>query len=153
MTVHFFTLILLLLQANLPYKPSDEFQLDLDYAFKQRPVGSSNTILFGQGEKKTSNTGPLPYLIINLKVLKLGDTESRVKAVDGTGRILFSKKTEVGAIHKLDLGYTDDIKDRVTAYEFEIFFLTSSKKPVSHIHLFVKEDGEFLVNGEKRGKF
>ena len=145
------------LQSEIPYKPSEEFHLVIDYKFKQRTMGTSATLDFGETvgehEKKMRGSGPLPYLIIELKILKLAEGEVKVKAVTGNGKIVFNRKAEVGVIHKLDLGFTDDVKDRVTPYEFNIYFLSSSKKILSRIHLFVEEEGVVLVNNEQRGKF
>ncbi len=53
---------------------------------------------------------------------------------------------------KLDLGYTDDIKDRVSAYEYVAYFLSDDKKPLSRVVLFFDKDGTYYVNGEKRGR-
>ena len=53
---------------------------------------------------------------------------------------------------KLDLGFTDDIKDRVGAYEYTVFFLNEDKDQVSKIVIYFEKDGTYLVNGETRGK-
>jgi len=50
------------------------------------------------------------------------------------------------------MGYTDDIKGRVTEHEYTVYFLSKDKKPVSRIVIYFQEDGTFLVNGEKRGR-
>jgi hypothetical protein len=53
----------------------------------------------------------------------------------------------------LVIGYTDDVKDRVTPHEYILTFLSEDKTPLSRIVIFIDEDGTFAVNGEKRGRF
>jgi hypothetical protein len=152
------------IQNDVPYKPKEEFQLVLDYQFKQRTMGASSTTsgtsstidiseTVSEHEKKQRSTGPLPYLIINLKLLKLGEHEAKVRIVNGSGKVVYNKKAEVGTVYKIDLGFTDDVKDWVTPHEYNIYLLSSEKKEVSRIHMFIQKDGEFFVNNEKRGKF
>ncbi len=156
-----FSILLVLLslawQEEVPFKPSDEFQLELEYTFKQKPGIDHQVFDFEESAsdkaKKQSPGGPLPYLIINFKTIKLNGEEVRVKCVNNLGHLVVSKKVEVGTSFKMDLGYTDDIKDRVTAHEYNIFYLSPKKKELSRVHLFIYEDGTFLVNDEIRGKF
>jgi len=145
-------------QADVvPYKPKDEFQLGMDFKFKQRPVNDPSVLNFEETkqehDKKQYAAGPLPYLFINCKILKLGTEEVRIRIINGRGNVVVSKKAEVESVIKMDLGYTSDMKDRVSPYEYNIYFLSAKKKELSRIHLFVQEDGTFLVNDEKRGKF
>jgi len=42
------------------------------------------------------------------------------------------------------------MKDGLQHSNTTSIFLTSEKEPVSRVHLFIMEDGTFLVNGEKR---
>lgn len=154
-----FTLVLLpfLFQKEVPYKPFSEFQIEVEYKFRQRPlVDKSASIEFEETRKehdRRQSLALLPYLVINLKVLKLSGEEVRIRGVDNMGDVRLTKKAELDRFYKLDLGFTDDVKDRVTAHEYTINFLSSERKEQSRIHLFVGEDGTFLVNGEKRGKF
>jgi hypothetical protein len=53
---------------------------------------------------------------------------------------------------KLDMGFTDDIKDQVAANQYIILFLSKDKTPLSKIEILFQRDGTYLVNGEKRGK-
>jgi hypothetical protein len=53
---------------------------------------------------------------------------------------------------KLELGFTDDIKDHVGPYEFTILLLDDGKQPVSRVVIYFKSDGTYLVNGQMRGK-
>ena len=93
-----------------------------------------------------------PYLYLHLKVLKLIPEEVRIKVVKNNSQVLLARKFDPNVVLKLDLGFTDDIKDRVTAYQYLITFLTKEKSELSKIEIFFEKDGTYLVNGEKRGK-
>lgn len=144
-------------QTEVPYKPSGEFQIEVEYKFKQRPlVDNSASVNFDETRKdhdRKQTSALLPYLVLKLKLLKLSEEEVRIKGVDNMGDVRITKKAELDRMYKLDLGFTDDMKDKVTANEYTILFMSLERKEHSRIHLFVGEDGTFLVNGEKRGKF
>ena len=93
-----------------------------------------------------------PYLYLHLKVLKAIPEEVRIKVVKNNSQVLLARKFDPNVVLKLDLGFTDDIKDRVTAYQYLITFLTKEKSELSKIEIFFENDGTYLVNGEKRGK-
>jgi hypothetical protein len=143
--------------VTVPFKPSEQFKIELDFTFKQRPPVESTQVNFNETreeqERRQHPGGPLPYLVLNLKLLKLQVGEVRLRAVTNKGDILFSKKASLESVYHLDLGYTSDMKDRVSPHEFTIYLLSDKKKELSRIHLFVQEDGTWLVNDEKRGKF
>ncbi|HET9486931.1 MAG TPA: hypothetical protein VFO54_05835, partial [Chryseosolibacter sp.] len=63
------------------------------------------------------------------------------------------KKIDLNSILVMDLGFTDDMKDRVTPHEYTLTFVSEEKVPLEVILIKVDEDGSFFVNGEKRGKF
>ena len=137
-----------------------EFEVQIDFQFKQRVNTSTNsntTIDFietkAEQEKKRYSTGIRPYLILNVKLIKLSDMEVKAKASNNIDRTLFNKKVEAGDFIKIDMGFTDDVKDRVGPHEVMIVFLSPDKKETSRILMFVQEDGTFIVNGEVRGKF
>ena len=134
-------------QDEVPFKPNEEFDLKLNFEFKTRTTDTS--ISFTETRKQN---GPLPYLNMDLKVLKLGAEEVRVRVTRNRSDNIMSKKAEADMLIKLDLGFTDDIKDQVTANEYTIFFLSKEKTPLSKIEILFQKDGTYLVNGEKRGK-
>ncbi|HEX5169386.1 MAG TPA: hypothetical protein VFW11_09440 [Cyclobacteriaceae bacterium] len=145
-----FLLYVLTFQDNTPYKPNDEFELKMDYQIKQRSPTDSKVLDYSGLAK---STGPLPYLTLDLRILKINDGEDRVRITDNTNATMLNKKLKPGLVLKLDLGYTDDMKDRVTPYEFTVMLLNAdNKEAVSQIVILIDEDGNFLVNGEKRGK-
>jgi len=133
-----------------PYKANDEFELKLDLQFKQRPKSENKVEL---DQRTLPNSGmSAPYLYLHLKVLKAVAEEVRIKVVKNTEQVLLARKFDPNVVLKLDLGFTDDIKDRVTAYHYLITFLTKEKSELSKIEIFFEKDGTYLVNGEKRGK-
>jgi len=144
------TLLLLLFfnQDQTPYKPKEEFELKLNFEFKSRTI--DKTVAYNTSAM--SSTGPLPYLKMELRVVKLSAEEVRVRITRNGGEAIFAKKTDPGMTIKLDLGFTDDIKDRVTANEYTVYFLSPEKKQLSKIEILFEKDGTYLVNGEKRGK-
>lgn len=144
-------------QAEVPLKPKEEFSIELNYTFKDRPIVDSKPTYENKDVKvdRDRNSGPLPHVSLKVKFLKVGDDEVKVKAITTDNRTLLNRKLEVNEVFLLPVGFTDDIKDRMpgVAYEFNIFTLTAKKKEISRIHILIQEDGTFLVNGESRGKF
>jgi hypothetical protein len=147
---------LLSFQEDLPYKPSDEFDLKLNFEFKDRGAGRDpNKIEMNQTlkeQEKTRGSGLLPYLYLNLKIVKQAPNEVRVKVIENSSKNVYNKKFDASTVLKLDLGFTDDIKDRVGAYEYTVIFLNEDKDQVSKIVIYFEQDGTYLVNGETRGK-
>jgi hypothetical protein len=140
---------------ELPFKPKEEFEIKLDYKFKQRPSPEHSVVNLSETradfERRTSND-MLPYLILQVKMLKLND-ETRVRVSNNLDSKAFTKKIEEGIVVPLDLGFTADVKDKVTANEYVLTFLSPGKSQVSRILIHVDQDGSFFVNGEKRGRF
>src|SRR5438045_3376748 len=77
-----------------PLKPDVDFQLRVEYMFKQRPTSNSGNVAVDfesdKLERRTAE-GPLPYLIVYFKVLKLAENEVRVKVVTESGRTVDEK--------------------------------------------------------------
>jgi hypothetical protein len=146
------------LQELVLVKSTDEFELTVDYSFKQRSGHSDSNLRVDYGtdnlnQKDIGGSGPLPYLVVYFKMIKLDDSEVRVRVVNNFGKLVYSGKTVQGEKFKIDMGFTDDMKDRVGAFGYDINFLNQEKKIISRATLLVLEDGTFLVNTEKRGKF
>lgn len=145
-------------EPELPLKPVEEFKIELEYKFKPRP-SSANTYIdltetVSEREQRAGGGGsPLPYLIIHISFQTLSDKEVRIQCSDNNMKNRMARKIELNKPYKLDMGYTDDMKDRVTAYEFTFVLMDNDKKDTSKIVVKVEEDGTFLVNGIKRGKF
>lgn len=153
MITNFFLALILTIfnQHDVPYKASDEFELKVNYIFKDRPPIDRQIVINDDLAKASS--GPLAYLMLEIKVLAVSNQEYKIRVVDSNGYPVFNRKAAVGTIIKIDWGYTEDIKEKLSPHEFTVFFNNSDKKPVSKIYMTIQDDGIFLVNGEKHGKF
>lgn len=143
------------IQEQIPFKPTEEFDLKLNFEFKDRGAGRNPDKIemdVSHREAKKNNSGLLPYLYINVKVLTQQPNEVRVKVIENGNKTVLSKKFDAATVLKLDLGFTDDIKDRVGAYEYTVIFLNEDKDPVSRIVVYFEKDGTYMVNGQNRGK-
>lgn len=149
---HFIVILAMAFFQEIPLKPKDEFEVKLDYAFRQRPAVDRNTVQLG-APVKSSSTAVLPYLILNIHLLKLDEAKMRMQVSTNLNARELSKRVQELDVVALDLGFTDDMIDRVTAHQYTVTFLNADKNPVDRIVINVDEDGSFFVNGEMRGKF
>jgi hypothetical protein len=141
-------LVLSSFAEDIPFKSKDEFEVNLDFKFRTRVKESSEVYT-----STTSNTsGPLPYLTISMKVLKVAPGEAKIRIINSKGQMLYTRKAAEGSVVNLDMGYTDDIKGRVTEHEYTLVFISQDKKPLSRIVIHFQEDGSYFINNEKRGK-
>lgn len=144
-----------LFQNQLPYKPKEEFEVKLDYQFKQRPSGDNSSIHLDETRKdfeRRTSSATLPYLILNIKMLSAAQGK-KVRITSNLTSNVGTKKIQDGTIIPLDLGFTDDVKDRVTAHEYTLTFVSAERKDLNRIIILVEENGNFMVNGETRGRF
>lgn len=158
MTSALYVLILISLawQEVVPKKPADEYEIIIDYKFQPRPAIDRTKVEYDVAtdeRNKKAIAGPLPYLKLQLKLLKLNNEEVKVRVVNSNGNLVFNRKATEGTVIKLDIGFIDDVKDRVAPYEFTALLYSDSRKTTSQIHLIILEDGTFMVNDEKKGKF
>lgn len=137
-------------QESVPFKPSEEYEFTLSYEFRNKPGIDRFEVDWSNTQKYSEGT--LPYAKLKIKLLKLSEEEERAKIVTNLGHRIYSRKASIDTPIEVELGFTDDLKDHVSAFEYDIIFF-SKRKDVSRINLYVEEDGSFLVNGEKRGKF
>lgn len=156
MKLSLFLLVVFCWSQDLPHKPKDEFEIKLDYQFKNRPTQGLNSIHLDETKKEHDrrvSSAPLPFLTLNIKMLKLSQEEVKVKITNNLTARVSIKKVEAGTIIPLELGFTDDVKDRVTAHQYFLTLISAKKAEINKIEIMIEEDGTFLVNGEKRGKF
>ncbi|HEY0653263.1 MAG TPA: hypothetical protein VGD65_09040 [Chryseosolibacter sp.] len=149
-------LIAFSLVQEIPVKPKEEFEIKLDYQFKNRPAQDLNSVHLDETRKEHDrrvSTAPLPFLTLNIKMLKLSDEEVKLRVTNNLTPRVAVRKVEEGTIVPLQIGFTDDVKDRVTAHHYTLTLLSPKKTETSRIEILIEEDGTFLVNGEKRGKF
>lgn len=141
---------------DIAYKPKEEFDIQLDYKFKQRPspdISSSVNLNETKAEyERRTSTDLLPFLTLNVKMVKLSN-EVKVRVTNNMNSRIFNRKVAEGSVVPIELGFTADVKDRVNPHEYVLTFMSPEKSEVSRILIVVEEDGTFLVNGEKRGKF
>jgi hypothetical protein len=144
----------LILQDTVPFKAKDEFDVKIDLKLKQRPQDSdANTVDLSDQPKKKPSSAMLPYLYLRVSFLKLNPEEVRLTVKNNFDRRIVNKKIEKNPILEIDAGFTDDLKDRGKTSEFVITMLSADKEDISKIVIQIEEDGTFLVNGDKRGKF
>jgi hypothetical protein len=157
MKLSIFCLISFFFLQDIPFKAKEEFDVKLNYQFKQRHQSASTSTVYldeTQREKdRRTSTDILPYLILNVKLLKISEEEVRVRIENNLASRGVTKKISEGQVLALDMGFTADVKDRVAPHEYVLTFLSPKKSELSKVVIFVEEDGTFLVNGEKRGKF
>ena len=154
MIYSFLILFLVHIQEEIPFKPKEDFQIKFDLAFKQRSQDKKPVHIEEKRAEhdKRTNTSPLPYLKLLVKVMRVQPEEIKVKVIRDDKSTLLSKKAVQDMEFKIDLGYTDDIKDGISGYKHVIQFLSSKKEVLSKIVIEFDKDGYYFVNGEKRGK-
>lgn len=139
-----------LFQDSIPFKSAEEYEFKLDYEFRNKPGIDRFEVDWSNTQKYSGGT--LPYVTIRFKLLKLSDSEERVKIIDNLGHRIYSKKANTDNEVEIEMGFTDDLKDHISVYGFDVIFY-SKQMDVSRINIYVEEDGSFMINGEKRGKF
>jgi hypothetical protein len=145
-----------LLSQEIPVKPRDEFEIKLDYQFKNRPAQDLNSVHLDETRKEHErrvSTAPLPFLTLNIRMLKLSEDEVKMRVTNNLTARVSVRKVEEGTVVPLQIGFTDDVKDRITAHLYTLTLMSPKKLETSKIEILIEEDGTFLVNGEKRGKF
>lgn len=142
------------LQDSIPLKASESYACKLNMSFKAKSSDPTQVVNYSEtvGERdKRMSTTPLPYLKINLHLLKLQPGEFRLQVLTKEG-VFKNKKITEGEVVELDLGYTDDIKDGISPRAYQLLFLSKDRKPISRIDIRFEESGDFFVNEEKRGR-
>lgn len=111
--------IVLNTQSEPPFKPSGDFELKIEYIFKERPPTDRQIVILddeSNDRASKSNAGQLPYLLIQLKALSVTDQEKRIRVMNTGGGIIYNRKVEAGSIIKLDWGFTEDIKYKIVSH-------------------------------------
>lgn len=143
-----------LFQVEIPLKPNEEFECKLNLSFKTRSGDNQPTVDYtetvAERDKRLSST-PLPYLKLKLKFVKLSADEFRMQATGGD-TFVRNKKIVTGEEVDLDLGYTDDIKDGILPRDYTVILQTKNRKPISKITISFTKEGDYLLNGVKRGR-
>ena len=138
-------------QVELSFEPKENFDFELDYSFKTRPPVSADKVTFIEGAKR-GGAQVLPYLKINFNFNSLPSEYYRIRVEDGDGKLIKSKKLKRPDIFVLDMGFSDDVKDRITPHKYVIIFQTKAKNSISKIEVEVEENGDLLLNGSFHGR-
>lgn len=147
--------LLLIFQNDPPFKPAEEFEIKFDLSFKQRSQLDNKTVHLTETEKdneRRTNSTPLPYLILHFKLLKIQPDEVKLKIIKDDKNLVLNRKIKDNVELQLEVGFTDDVKDRISGYKHVIQFISADKKVLSVIVIEFDEEGNYKVNGELRGK-
>jgi hypothetical protein len=158
MIIHLISVLLLLWQTGeVPYREKADYLIEIKPNFKMRPNTDRSTVNWEahnpQGIEDRSKVGLLPYLIVNVKILNPKPEELRIRCESNRGAHLFNKKAGKTDTYEIDMGFIDDIKDHITANSYTVYTIGDKRAMLNRIELLIADDGTFLVNGEKRGKF
>jgi len=143
-----FVLLTVLFQ-DLPLKSREEFELKLDFKFKQRP---HNEHAAQTGENHLVSSTPLPFLSAEIIITKVLQDEARMKVIDHRDNVLATKNLDKNPSLKFDLGFTDDLKDQATPSKYYIHLYSKERQVSRSVVILFETDGTFYVNGEMRGK-
>src|SRR6188768_1321949 len=105
MNLLLFVLASVLSQDTIPYKAMDEFELKLDFVFKDRQRADPNTVDLEQTQKefeRSRGSGPLPYLFLDFRVLKQQPRELRVRVLENNDKVVHNKKVDIKTVLKLE---------------------------------------------------
>jgi hypothetical protein len=138
-------------QEDLPFLPANEFEAKVALSFRVRKGEEANTFRFNEevGRRKTYDK-PIAFLAINFKLVKANEIV-RMRSVHGSGGK--TQKIKENQVLHFEMGFVEDIKSSHVPNELILYFLSDQKKELSKVIFLITADGDFLVNGEKRGKF
>ena len=138
-------------QQVIPYRQESTYEIKLDYDFKNKTVDDRDVVRVSERFQKEKQ-GLLPYLIIHFTFLEIGPNDYRIKVTDNSKAVALSKKIKPDQVYKIDMGFTDDMKDGVTPNQYNIHFMNREKIVQSRVVLEVLEDGTFLINEKVHGR-
>jgi len=131
------------LQGEIPFKNSDEFQVQIDLKFKVKGSEYKPNSYNANGARLDGQATTESFLSVNI-------TQVKMHAIGPKGSIFKKKCTP--DFH-LDMGFISDLKKGEGANQVTIMFLSEEKKQLRKIDLAVLKDGTFLVNGKWHGQF
>ncbi|MBX2969202.1 MAG: hypothetical protein KF803_07505 [Cyclobacteriaceae bacterium] len=140
---------------EVPFKSSEEFSVRLDMKFMQRPAADPGTVKVDETRAeylKRTSTDQLPHMTLYLLVKEAAANEVRMKIMRDGKSVVSNRKLTIGKEIKLDVGFTDDAKDKISGYEHIVYFLSEDKKEISRIVITIDENGDYFINGQKRGR-
>ena len=141
-------LILTTLKAQeVPFKLKEEYETKIEVVFKAREARSPNSVNL-EGEQFSK--GLISFLYIHFKIL-VSNGEEKIRIIHGRKDKI--RKITIKEDIDLEMGFIEDLKSKESPGMVTLILLTAKKEPVSKVILLIEEDGTFLVNGVKRGKF
>ncbi len=145
---------LLFFQEPIPYKPSDQFQVNIDLKFKDKASGYGPNEFSNSGERLDKpKQGLKAFLSVSVTQLKIQVDEIKIMAIDSQGKTLLKKKAASTPELLFQMGFVEDLKSQAIPDEITIFFLSSEKKELRKIVFGVLPNGVFQVNGQWHGQF
>jgi|GEM_PF-2068367 hypothetical protein len=150
-----FILILLSgFQTEVPFKPSDEYDVSVDLKYKIKASTYPTSTFSGSGEPlDKSSATTLPFLSVSISKIKIQNDEERVFAVEANGKSLYKKKASPNLLLRFEMGFVDDLKSKVSNNEITVYFLAKDKKKLRKILISISDKGVFEVNGKWHGQF
>ena len=141
-------------QLEVPYKPSDEFQVNIDLNFKIKDSKYSTSTYDQNGDRldRVSST-PLPYLAVSVAQIKFQSDEVKIVAIDSQGKTLVKKKVSSDLVLHFQMGFVEDLKKKSPNSEITVYFLSVEKNRLRKIVFSVAPTGVFVVNGKWHGQF
>ena len=154
MKVFLLLLTSILVQDQVPFKAPDEFQVNIDLKFKFKMSDYSSSSYSSSGDRldKPSST-TLPFLTVIVKQIKILNDETRIIAINSSGKSLMKKKASPNLELHFEMGFVADLKSKASPSEITVYFLSKEKKELRKIVLAITTNGAFEVNGQWRGQF
>lgn len=160
MTISKFKLLFLLLflfvfagqaQEDIPYETKDNFGFELDYTFRTRPPPDNEKVSFVESTSR-GGSQVLPYLKVKFDFPSFDTKYFKYKVENHLGVVIKSRKLKSQDFYILDMGFSDDVKDRITSHKYTIYFYNKAKKALAKIDIEVAENGDLFLNGEFHGR-
>lgn len=136
---------------DTPFLPLADFEFELDYNFKSKPPPVKDKVSFTEKQPRYS-ADLLPYVKVRFKFTNPPADVFRVRVVNQRGGIVKTKKMKNLEVLEFDMGFAEDIKDRIEPHAYYIYLENKSKDQLSKIKIFVDESGDFYLNDEPFGK-
>ena len=120
--------IVLLWQVDIPFKNSDEFEVNIELKYKAKPDDYKPNSYSVTGNRMDKTSGVLsPFLIVHFTKLKIQADEVKMKAMDSGGKTIFRHKTSAEDV-RIEMGFVDDLKTGTAANEVTIYFISAGKR-------------------------
>ncbi|MEQ8245670.1 hypothetical protein [Fulvivirga sp.] len=137
-------------EANVPFLSPDDFDFELDYNFKTKPYNVKD-VAYSERELNNS-TENLPYVKMKIILKNTSEDQFRYKVHTNKSDIILNRKIKGNDDFVIDMGFADDIKDRVHAHQFSVIIYNKDKDPLSKIVIEFSVNGDMFINEKLMGK-